>query len=279
VSAPGGKLYIVGTPIGNLRDFSPRGCEILKSCDFIAAEDTRVTAKLLNYFEIHKPMISYHEHNRRASGESILRRLLAGESCALVTDAGMPAISDPGEALVAACHAAGVAVESVPGPVAFATALALSGFPAGRFCFEGFLSVNRRSRHEHLQSLVGERRTMLFYEAPHKLPATLRDFAAVFGDRPLAIVREITKLHEQVIRTTCAAAAIEYAEGGLKGEMVLVLAGEEASQPPAELSPEQAVALAAQYYAQGCTAAEAAKRAAKESGLRRAEIYAGLQAL
>ena len=196
------KLYVVGTPIGNLGDFSPRAVETLESVDFIAAEDTRVTLKLLNHFGIKKSMVSYFEHNKRERGEQITSRILGGESCALVTDAGMPAISDPGEDLVRLCHEKGIKVESVPGPCAFTTALALSGFPSGRFTFEGFLSVNKPSRREHLQSLENETRTMLFYEAPHKLGATLRDMNKAFGNREIAIVREITKLHEEVIRTT-----------------------------------------------------------------------------
>lgn len=266
------KLYVVGTPIGNLGDFSPRGLQALKDCDFIAAEDTRVTAKLLHRFGIAKAMVSYHEHNRRQSGAQILQRLLAGESCALVTDAGMPAISDPGEDLICACHEAGVPVESVPGPTAFATALALSGMPSGRFCFEGFLSVNRRSRKEHLDALEGEQRTMIFYEAPHKLPATLQELARRFGDRPLAIVREITKLHEEVIRTDCLQAARDYAEGGLKGEIVLILAG--AVPPPEEaMGLEEAAALARELIAKGAAPTEAAKRAAAASGRKKTEIY------
>jgi len=270
-----GKLYVVGSPIGNLGDLSPRAIETLSACDLIAAEDTRVTLKLLRHFGISTPMVSYHEHNRRESGAAILRRLQGGEDCALITDAGMPAVSDPGEDLVRACHEAGVPVESVPGPVAFATALAISGFPGGRFTFEGFLSTNKRSRREHLDSLAGERRTMLFYEAPHKLPNTLRDFASAFGERPLAIVRELTKLHEEVIRTTCEEAALRYADGGLKGEIVLVLAG----APPEEAEPvplEDAVAVARENLAQGMGASEAARRAAQASGRRKSEIYAEL---
>ena len=266
------KLYIVGTPIGNLGDFSPRAAETLAACDFIAAEDTRVTAKLLHRFGIRTPMISYHEHNQRERGAQILRRLQAGETAALVTDAGMPAISDPGEELIRACHEADVAVESVPGPTAFATALALSGFPSGRFCFEGFLSVTKRSRVAHLKSLEHETRTMIFYEAPHKLPHTLRDFAAHFGARPLAIIRELTKLHEQVIHTDCVAAAEQFAESALKGEIVLVLVGAVPAQAE-PLSLEQAAALARGYLAEGASAPEAAKRAAKESGRRKSEIY------
>ena len=270
-----GKLYVVGSPIGNLGDLSPRAVETLQSVGFIAAEDTRVTRKLLHHFGVATPMVSYHEHNRRESGAAILHRLQAGEDCALITDAGMPAISDPGEELVRACHEAGVPVESVPGPVAFATALALSGFPGGRFTFEGFLSVNKRSRREHLDSLMNEQRTMLFYEAPHKLPNTLRDFSSAFGDRPLAIVRELTKLHEQVIRTTCGEAAQRYADGGLKGEIVLVLAG--AAPKEAEpVSLDEALAVAKENLARGMGASEAAKLAAKDTGHRKSEIYAAL---
>jgi 16S rRNA (cytidine1402-2'-O)-methyltransferase len=274
------KLYIVGTPIGNLGDFSPRGAETLRACDFIAAEDTRVTAKLLHHFGIRTPMVSYHEHNRRESGARILQRLHAGETCALVTDAGMPAVSDPGADLVRACHGAGIPVETVPGPSAFATALALSGFPGGRFTFEGFLSVNKRGRREHLDSLANETRTMLFYEAPHKLPGTLRDFAARFGARPLAIIRELTKLHEEAIHSDCEKAAALCGEGklALKGEIVLVLAGADPTgAEPARLPPEEAASLAREYAAQGMSAAQAAKRAAQESGRHRGELYEALR--
>ena len=189
-----GKLYVVGTPICNLSDFSPRAAECLRNCDFIAAEDTRVTLKLLNRFDIKKPLISYFEHNRRERGEIILARILGGESCALVTDAGMPAISDPGQDLVDICIASGVNVVSVPGPTAFATAVALSGLPSGRFTFEGFLSVNKQSRAEHLDSIKDEKRTMVFYEAPHKLLRTLKDLYACLGDRRIAIIKELTKI-------------------------------------------------------------------------------------
>ena len=210
-------LYIVGTPIGNLGDMSPRAVETLSQVDFIAAEDTRVTLKLLNHFGIKKPMISYFEHNRREKGEVIVARILAGESCALVTDAGMPAVSDPGEDLVRLCHDSGIPVQSVPGPTAFATAVALSGMNVGRFTFEGFLSMNKVSRREHLESIKDEKRTMVFYEAPHKLSATLRDLYETLGNRDLAIVREITKIHEEVIRTDLESAAEKYAEDKLKG--------------------------------------------------------------
>lgn len=270
------KLYIVGTPIGNLGDFSPRAVETLESCDFIAAEDTRVTVKLLNHFGIKKNMVSYFEHNRRERGEMIVARILAGESCALVTDAGMPAISDPGEDLVKLCHENGIKVESVPGPCAFTTALALSGMPSGRFTFEGFLSVNKPSRREHLDSLVNETRTMLFYEAPHKLVATLKDMYSVFGDREIAIVREITKLHEEVIKTTLSRAAELYGEGGLKGEIVLVIHGAEVQKNDEKLTLEDAVALAKKSAENGLSLSEAAKQVAKISGFRKGEIYKNL---
>lgn len=267
------KLYVVGTPIGNLGDFSPRAVETLNSCDFIAAEDTRVTVKLLNHFGIKKNMVSYFEHNRRERGEMIVAKILAGETCALVTDAGMPAISDPGEDLVRLCHENGIKVESVPGPCAFTTALALSGMPSGRFTFEGFLSVNKPSRREHLDSLRTETRTMLFYEAPHKLGATLRDMYASFGDREIAIVREITKLHEDVIRTTLSKAADLYGDGGLKGEIVLVIHGAEPVESDENMTLEDAVELAKKSVESGLSTSEAAKQAAKISGFRKGEIY------
>lgn len=267
------KLYIVGTPIGNLGDFSPRAVETLNNCDFIAAEDTRVTVKLLNHFGIKKNMVSYFEHNRRERGEMIVSRILAGETCALVTDAGMPAISDPGEDLVKLCHENSIKVESVPGPCAFTTALALSGMPSGRFTFEGFLSVNKPSRREHLDSLVNETRTMLFYEAPHKLAATLKDMYSAFGDREIAIVREITKLHEEVIKTTLSKAVELYGEGGLKGEIVLVIRGAEMQKNSEKLTLEDAVELAKKSSENGLSLSESAKQAAKISGFRKGEIY------
>ena len=207
-----GKLYVVGTPIGNLSDFSPRAIETLKKVDFIAAEDTRVTVKLLNHFNISKPMLAYYEHNKMQRGGDIIARLLSGEDCALVSDAGMPAISDPGEDLVRMAYENGIPVESVPGPSALITALAVSGMKSGRFCFEGFLSVNKPSRRAHLNEVKTETRTMIFYEAPHKLPATLKDMLEAFGDRKIALVRELTKLHEEVIHTTLKEAAEMYTE-------------------------------------------------------------------
>lgn len=266
-----GKLFIVGTPIGNLGDISPRALETLENCGFIAAEDTRVTLKLLNHFEIKKPMISYFEHNRREKGEIIAERILAGEDCALVTDAGMPAVSDPGEDLVDLCHEKGIDVKVVPGPSAFVAAAALSGLPVGRFTFEGFISVNKQSRREHLASVAHEKRTMIFYEAPHKLSATLKDLFEVLGDRRMAIVREITKIHEEVIRTSLAEAAERYAEEQLKGEIVLVIEGEKTESDAVTL--EDAVTLANEYIAEGLSVSFAAKKAAKETGLKKGDIY------
>lgn len=267
-----GILYVVGTPIGNLGDLSPRAVQTLREVDFIAAEDTRVTLKLLNHFEIKKPMVSYFEHNKYERGEIICNRIEQGQSCALVTDAGMPAISDPGEELVRQCAQRGIQTAAVPGPSAVVSALALSGLPTGRFTFEGFLSMNKKSRREHLEEIKGERRTMIFYEAPHKLANTLRDLYEALGDRRISIVRELTKLHEEVIRTTLREAAAAYGEGGLKGEIVLVIEG--APQPQKEeVTLDDACALARGYMEEGVSASEAAKRAAKEAGLKKGDIY------
>lgn len=268
-----GILYVTGTPIGNLSDLSPRAAQTLSEVDFIAAEDTRVTLKLLNHLGIKKPMVSYYEHNKRERGEIIVARLEQGENCAIVTDAGMPCISDPGEDLIKLCAERGIQTVAVPGPSAVVSALAVSGLATGRFTFEGFLSVNKKSRSEHLQSLLRERRTMIFYEAPHKLPATLRDLAASFGERRLSIVRELTKLHEEVIRTTTTFAAAHYADGSIKGEIVLVLEGapEEAAQEAYTLA--DAVTLAKQITDGGAKATDAAKQAAAVTGFKKNEIY------
>ncbi len=268
----GGSLTLVGTPIGNLSDVSPRALEALSGCDFIAAEDTRVTLALLNHFDIKKPLVSYHEHNKRERGAQICDRLAAGENAVLVSDAGMPAISDPGEDLVRLCHERNIPVTVVPGPCAAVTALALSGMPAGRFTFEGFLSVTKRVRREHLLSLQKEPRTMIFYEAPHKLPATLRDMLEVFGDRELALVRELTKLHEEVIRTTLAAAAERFAAEAPRGEFVVIVGGAPQVKHTA-FTAEQAAALARDYVAEGMSASAAAKAAAAETDVKKSEIY------
>ena len=271
-----GILYVVGTPIGNLGDFSPRAVEVLNSCDFIAAEDTRVTIKLLNHFGIKKPMISYHEHNRAQRGGTIIDRLLNGENCALVSDAGMPIISDPGEDLTALCHENNIQVCAVPGPCAFVTALAISGMPAGRFTFEGFLTRTKQLRREHLSELIDEKRTMIFYEAPHKLPATLADMAEYWGDRRIAIVKELTKIHELVERTTLYAAAEKYKEVAPKGEFVIIIEGkqETASQ---EITLDDAVEIALELVKQGASKTDAAKEAAKKTGIKKSDIYKSLQ--
>ncbi len=267
-----GILYLVGTPIGNLGDFSPRAVETLRSVDFIAAEDTRVTLKLLNHFEIKKPLICYFEHNRAEMGEKLLSRLLGGESCALVTDAGMPAISDPGEDIVRQCAAHGVTVAAVPGPSALVTALAMSGLPTQRFTFEGFLSVSGKSRREHLESLRDEKRTMIFYEAPHKLLRTLQDFLDCFGDRDIALCRELTKIHEEIIRTTLSEAVRRFAETPPKGEFVLVLRGKAESAAP-EMTQDEALAAVARYRAEGKSLKEACRLAAADSGFAKNELY------
>ena len=268
-----GTLYLVATPIGNLGDMSPRALETLESVDFIAAEDTRVSVKLLNHFSIKKPLVSYHQHNQHTAGPSVLQRLLAGESCALVTDAGMPAISDPGEDLVRLCAEHGVEVLAVPGCCAAVSALAVSGLPTGSFTFEGFLTTNKKNRREHLQSLAGERRTMIFYEAPHKLRSTLSDLLEAFGDRPVALCRELTKLHEETQRTTLAQAAAYYQTHEPKGEYVLVLAG---AEPAAEapLSLEEGAALVLRRRAEGMGMKEAVRQVAADTGLGRKELYA-----
>ena len=271
-----GILYVVGTPIGNLGDISPRALRTLEECDFIAAEDTRVTLKLLNHFEIKKPLISYFEHNRRQKGEYITDRILGGENCAIVTDAGMPAVSDPGEDLVALCHEKGIQVSVVPGPSAFVAAIALSGLPVGRFTFEGFLSVSKVSRREHLEEVKKEKRTMVFYEAPHKLSATLSDMYAYFGDRKLVIVREITKIHEEVIRTTLAEASEKYKEESLKGEIVLVIEGYTESEEDIP-TLEDAIEKAREYMQEGMSVSFAAKQAAKDTGIKKGDIYKALQ--
>lgn len=222
-----GTLYLVATPIGNLGDFSPRAREVMSEVDFIAAEDTRVTKKLMTALDLpQKPLVSYYEHNRRQRGEEILARLLAGENCALVTDAGTPAVSDPGEDLVALCAPEGVPVIPIPGCCAAVCALAASGLPTGRWCFEGFLSVNKKARREHLDALKGEKRSMIFYEAPHKLRATLDDLCAAFGgERRISLSRELTKLHEETLRMTLAEAVAYFAETAPRGEFVMIVEG------------------------------------------------------
>lgn len=267
-----GKLYVVGTPIGNMGDMSPRAVEVLSGVDFIAAEDTRVSLKLLNRFGIQKPLVSYFEHNKSIKTEKLLARLQNGENCAIVTDAGMPAISDPGEELVRACRENGIEVESVPGPSAVITALAASGLATGRFCFEGFLSVNKSSRAAHLAELKDERRTMVFYEAPHKLLATLGDMYKVFGDRKTAFCRELTKLHEQVLIMPLSQAVAYYAENPPKGEFVLVIEGK-SEEESEQFSLRDAAKLARRLADEGSSLSAAAKEAASVSGFKKGDIY------
>ena len=269
-----GTLYLVATPIGNLGDFSPRAVETLNQVDFIAAEDTRVSVKLLNHFQIKKPLVSYHEHNHVTAGQSILSRLEAGESCALVTDAGTPASSDPGEDLVRRCAQAQVPVIAIPGCCAGISALAVSGLPTGRFVFEGFLTVNKKSRRERLEVLKAEERTMIFHEAPHKLLTTLEDLSAAFGpERQVALCRELTKLHEETRRTTLGEAAAWYRETAPKGEFVLVVAGAPPRQAAA-VSLEEAVSQVLVLRAQGMRLKDAAKEVAEHTGLSKNELYA-----
>ena len=268
-----GMLYLVPTPIGNLGDISIRCRETLEQADFIAAEDTRVTLKLLNHLGIKKSLVSYYEHNKTFKGDKIVQRILDGETCALVSDAGSPAISDPGEDLVKQCAQAGIPVCAIPGPCAAITALSISGQATGRFCFEGFLSTAKKSRREHLESLAQERRTMIFYEAPHKLTATLEDLAACFGaDRPVSLCRELTKLHEEVIRTTLGQALERYTQTPPKGEFVLVVAG---APEPVKEGPSQSDAAArlAQLLEQGLSRKDAVKQTARELSLPKNTVY------
>ena len=266
-------LYLVPTPIGNLGDISQRCRETLEAADFIAAEDTRVTLKLLNHLGIKKSLVSYYEHNKAAQGSRIVERILGGETCALVSDAGSPAISDPGEDLVKQCAAAGIPVCAIPGPCAAITALSISGQSTGRFCFEGFLSTAKKSRREHLESLKSEQRTMIFYEAPHKLLTTLADMAEIFGgDRPLSLCRELTKLHEEVVRTTLSEALERYTGNPPKGEFVLIVAG---AKPEEKEIPSEtdAAARLAELTAQGLSRKDAVKQTAKELGLSKNAVY------
>lgn len=269
-----GTLCLVPTPIGNLGDISLRAKQALEAADFIAAEDTRVSLKLLNHLEIKKPLVSYYEHNKSFKGSQIVERILAGENCALVSDAGSPAISDPGEDLVKECAQAGITVYAIPGPCAAITALSISGQATGRFCFEGFLSMSKKSRREHLDSLRSEKRTMIFYEAPHKLMNTLEDMAEVFGpERPISFCRELTKLHEEVIRTTIGQSIDHFTENPPKGEFVLVVAGapeEEKALPTAV----DAAARVSQLMAQGLSRKDAIRQTAKDLALPKNAVYA-----
>ena len=270
-----GTLYLVATPIGNLADLSERAIKVLSEVDFIAAEDTRNSMRLLSHLGISKPMVSYFEHNKRERGEQIADRLASGESCALITDAGTPAISDPGEDMVALCAARGIRVSSIPGPVASITALTLSGLPTGRFTFEGFLSVNKAERRERLTELTTERRTMLFHEAPHKLRATLSDLCAAFGaDRRIAICRELTKLNEEILRTTLADAVAYHETHEPRGEYVLVVEGaSESTAPKAFWDGMDIPSHVNHYISEGLSKMDAIKKVAKDRGLPKNEVY------
>ena len=268
-----GTLYIVVTPIGNLSDFSPHAIEVLKSVDFIAAEDTRVTLKLLNHFEIRANLISYHEHNAASRGPELLQRLMNGENGAIVTDAGMPCISDPGEGLVSLCHDNNIPLATVPGPTAAMTALAASGLPTDRFLFEGFLPIKKGERDAALQMVSRLPHTLIFYEAPHRLRQTLAALLEGLGDRPVTLCRELTKLHEELCRTTLAAAAAEYTQREPRGEYVLIVAGAEENSSSDQVTMEQAVGLVRRLAADGASLSDAARQIAKETGYRKGELY------
>lgn len=269
-----GKLYVVGTPIGNLGDMTYRAVETLKNVDFICAEDTRVTLKLLNHFDIKKQLVSFHEHSSRQICEGIVARILNGESCAVVSDAGMPCISDPGADLIALCTENGISSEVVPGPTAVASAVALSNLPSARFAFEGFLSVTKKQRYAHLKSVARDTHTLVFYEAPHKLLATLCDMLEYFGDRRISICRELTKLHEEVIRTTISEAIEMYESISPKGEFVLVIEGYTADDEGAEYTLEQAAEQARKLISSGMKPSAACKEVAALTGFKKSDIYA-----
>lgn len=265
-------LYIVATPIGNLGDLSPRAAAVLEAADFIAAEDTRVTLKLLNHLGLKKPMVSYYRHNESDSGRRIIERILSGQCCALCSDAGTPAISDPGELLVREAVQSGITVVPVPGPNAAIAALCASGLATGRFCFEGFLPVSKKNRRAHLDDIAQETRTLVFYEAPHKLVNTLRDLYETLGERELVLARELTKLHEEIQYTTLSRAVAEYDERTPRGEYVLVVPG--AAPLPAETtSDEAATAAVFSLQQQGLSLSEACRRAAAQTGRKKSELY------
>ncbi len=268
-----GTLYIVGTPIGNLGDMTERQLDILSSVSFIAAEDTRVTRKLLSHFDIHTPLVSYHEHSSETVIRQIMDRITAGETCAVVTDAGMPCISDPGAILVQNCIAENVPMQVIPGPSAVISALAISGQDTTRFCFEGFLSVTKKQRYSHLEALQHETRTMVFYEAPHKLLNTLRDMLEYFGDRSVSICRELTKIHEEMTKTTLAEALRFYENNPPRGEFVLVVAGETVSAADEKPSLEAVLTIARERIAAGERAADVCKQLASETGYPKRVLY------
>lgn len=269
-----GMLYLVPTPIGNLSDISDRCREILASVDFIAAEDTRVSLKLLNHLGLKKSLVSYYEHNKAESGPRILARLQEGQSCALVTDAGSPGISDPGEDLVRLCTENSILVCAIPGPCAAITALSVSGLPTSRFTFEGFLPVDKKQRRAQLESLLDETRTMIFYEAPHKLSGTLCDLRDAFGaERRVALCRELTKIHEEIMRTTLQSAVDYYANNAPRGEYVLVMEGAKTSAGDYKISGSQALALVQQAMSQGLSKKDAVRKVASDTGFPKNQLY------
>ena len=268
-----GILYVVGTPIGNMEDMTFRAVKTLSSVDFICAEDTRVTLKLLNRFEIKKPLVSYHEHSARQISDDIIERIASGENCAVVTDAGMPCISDPGEDLVKKCAERGIRTEVVPGPTAAASAVAVSGLSTSRFSFEGFLSVTKKQRYEHLRSVAKDTHTLVFYEAPHKLTATLRDMLEYLGDRKISVCRELTKLHEEVIRTTISGAIAHFEEIPPRGEFVLVVEGYVPPEITEGYTLEDAAEQARKLTEGGMKLSDACREAAKLTGYKKSDIY------
>ena len=272
-------IYLVATPIGNLADITERAIKVLSEVDFIGAEDTRNSIKLLTCLGIKKELVSYHEHNKKASGERIIARVLSGESCAIITDAGMPAISDPGEDIVRLAADAGVRVSVIPGACAAVSALSISALATRRFAFEGFLSANKGERERHLDSIKNEKRTMIFYEAPHKLNATLDSLLGTFGEaRRISLCRELTKLNEEVFRTTLAEAVKYYGENEPRGEYALIVEGADEAgvithaeeNPLLSLSPEEHIA---HYEAEGLSRMDATKKAAKDRGMTKSELY------
>ena len=267
-----GTLYVLGTPIGNISDITLRALDTLSEVDFIAAEDTRVTLKLLNKYDIKKPLVSYHDHSSRLCADGIINRLMAGENGAIVTDAGMPCISDPGEGLVKLCYENDIPVKVVPGPSAVVSALAISGLSTSRFSFEGFLSVTKKQRTEHLEEVKNNRNTMIFYEAPHKLVPTLQDMLQYFGDRRISLCRELTKVYEEVIRTTISGAIEYYSDRSPKGEYVLVIEGKPESDEP-ECTVEQAVEMVRKLVEEGEKTISACKKIAQETGSKKSELY------
>lgn len=272
-----GKLFVVGTPIGNLGDITYRAVETLKTVDFICAEDTRVTVKLLNHYEIKKPLVSYHEHSARQVSENIVSRILSGESCAVVSDAGMPCISDPGEDLVRRCIENEIPIEVVPGPTAMASAVAISGLSTSRFAFEGFLSVTKKQRYAHLQSVSKDPHTLIFYEAPHKLVSTLNDMLEYFGDRKISLCRELTKIYEEVIRTTVSGAIEYYKDKTPKGEYALIIEGYNEEAALEEITIEEAAEQAQKLISEGMKAVDACKETAKATGFKKSDIYSRLR--